>query len=50
MKTFVGRDFKSYYVKVLVPIGADNFVFLFPVELLQAQGASGERQIARGQI
>ena len=37
MKRFAGRDFKSYYVKVLVPVGAENFAFLFPVELLQAR-------------
>ena len=37
MKAFVSRTFKSYYVKVLVPIGAENFAFLFPVELLQAR-------------
>ncbi|MFZ0744134.1 MAG: hypothetical protein WAM85_06995 [Terracidiphilus sp.] len=37
MKKFAGRDLKSYYVKVLVPVGADNFVFLFPVELLRAR-------------
>lgn len=36
MKAFAGRNFKSYYVKVLVPVGAENFVFLFPVELLRA--------------
>lgn len=37
MKAFTGRNLKSYYVKVLVPVGAENFVFLFPVELLQAR-------------
>lgn len=37
MKAFAGRDFKSYYVKVLVPVGAENFAFLFPMELLQAR-------------
>lgn len=37
MKAFAGRNFKSYYVKVLVPVGAENFAFLFPVELLQAR-------------
>jgi hypothetical protein len=37
MKKFAGRDLKSYYVKVLVPVGADNFVVLFPVELLRAR-------------
>jgi hypothetical protein len=36
LKALTGKDFKSYFVRVLVPIGAENFVFLFPVELLQA--------------
>lgn len=36
LKAIVGKDYKSYFVHVLVPIGHDTFVFLFPVELLQA--------------
>jgi len=29
-------DYKSYFVKVIVPVGNENFVFLFPVEVSQA--------------
>jgi hypothetical protein len=36
LKGIVGKDYKSYYVRVLIPIGDDKLVFLFPVELLQA--------------
>jgi hypothetical protein len=36
LKGIVGKDYKSYSVRVLVPIGDDKLVFLFPVELLQA--------------
>ena len=36
LKGIVGKDYKSYFVRVLVPIGDDKLVFLFPVELLQA--------------
>jgi hypothetical protein len=36
LKGIVGRDYKSYFVRVLVPIGNDKLAFLFPVELLQA--------------
>ena len=36
LKGIVGKDYKSYFVRVLVPIGNDKLVFLFPVELLQA--------------
>jgi len=36
LKRIVGRDYKSYFVRVLVPIGDDKLLFLFPVELLQA--------------
>lgn len=36
LKALTGRDYKSYFVKVFVPVGSENFVFLFPVELLQS--------------
>jgi hypothetical protein len=36
LKAIMKKDYKSYFVRVLVPIGGENFVFLFPVELLQA--------------
>jgi hypothetical protein len=36
LKGIVGKDYKSYFVRVLVPIGDEKFIFLFPVELLQA--------------
>jgi len=36
LKGIVGKDYKSYFVRVLVPIGDDKLIFLFPVELLQA--------------
>ena len=37
MNAFVGTKFKSYYVKVLIPVGAEHFVFLFPMKLLQVR-------------
>jgi len=44
MKKFAGKDLRSYYVKVLVPVGTENFAFLFPVELLKARvNQSGNR-------
>jgi hypothetical protein len=36
LKALVGRDYQTYSVKVIVPMNRDSFVFLFPVELLQA--------------
>jgi hypothetical protein len=36
LKALTHRDFKSYFVRVIVPAGGDNFVLLFPVEFLQA--------------
>jgi hypothetical protein len=36
LKGIVGKDYKSYFVRVLVPIGDNKLIFLFPVELLQA--------------
>jgi hypothetical protein len=35
LKGIVGKDYKSYFVRVLVPIGDNKLIFLFPVELLQ---------------
>ena len=37
MKAVAGRKFKSYYVRVIVPVGAENFIYVFPVALLQAR-------------
>lgn len=36
LKALTGNDYKSYFVKVIVPVGAENYVFLFPTELLKA--------------
>jgi hypothetical protein len=36
LKALVGHDYRTYSVKVIVPVNGDSFVFLFPVELLQA--------------
>jgi len=36
VKALTGMDYKSYFVKVIVPVGNENFVFLFPVEVSQA--------------
>ena len=36
MKAMTHKEYKSYFVRVIVPVNGENFLFLFPVELLQA--------------